>query len=147
MTDSEALRQHRRDRFRKIYLPVIAPTLLMAIGGVVLFALAVTDTLDPQQIQVMAGCLVTVFVLLPLVIVLLLLDAVFVMAAFGSDSLEKWAQKPLDLLREYTEKGAALTKSASDQVAGPVIDARAQVARLGYLTLIQKLLGDARDEN
>lgn len=129
---SEALKQHQRETWRKIYLPVLIPSGLLVLGIVVLFVLTLTDTLTAQQIRVAGGCLFTVFILFPLALILLLLDAVFVLAALGSDALYTWVIKPVEQARLYAEKGAELTQQLAEQVTEPVIEARTQFAKWRY---------------
>ncbi len=129
---SETLKQHRRETWRKIYLPVLIPTGLLILGMVVLFALTITDTLTAQQIRVAGGCLFTLFILFPLVLIFLLFDAIFVFMALGSDALHQWVIKPLEMARLYAQKGAALTQQTAEQIAEPVIEARTQFAKWRY---------------
>lgn len=135
----DALQKHRRETFRQIYLPLLIPILLLVIGAVALFVLAMTDTVTGREIGVIAGILVVVFVLLPLVLLMLVLDAVLLFLAFGSGEIHQLTTKPLELARLYTEKGALLARTTSERIATPVITARTKAAQWRYT--INELLG------
>ena len=131
----DPLVQHRRDVRRKIVLPVLASAMLLILGAIGLGALAFTDNITGQQIGVIAACLVTVFVLIPIVLLLLALDALMLVTAFASGMLRGYLIKPLGLLRGYAEKSAEITAEAAESITAPVIALRTQSAFLRNFVL------------
>ncbi|KAB2903980.1 MAG: hypothetical protein KJ064_14750 [Anaerolineae bacterium] len=130
--DENALQKHKREMFRRIILPVLIPVLLLILVAVILFVLAMTDTLTGRQIGVMAAILVVVFVLLPFALIMLGLNAALLYVAFSAGRLPSLAAKPLELARQYTEKGAELTRTHSERLTTPIITTRSKLARWRY---------------
>ena len=134
----EPILKHKRDVQRQIILPVILPFVALVVLAIVLFVLAMTDTISGQQIGVAAGILVTLFVLLPMAIVMLIFTALMLILAFGSNNIYIWIRTPLRQMRYYTERGAALTRASAAQLGKPVITMRTQFERVstGVVNLI-----------
>lgn len=135
----DALKKHQRERFRQIILPVVLPLLLLILGLVGLFVLAVLDKISGQQVGVIAWILGVIFVLLPMVLLMAIVNGVMLFLAFGSGHLRGLTVKPLELARQYSEKGAELARTTSERIATPVIMARTQAARWRYT--INELIG------
>lgn len=135
----QSLQKHKRETFRQIYLPVVIPVLLLVIFAVGMFALAMTDYVTAREIGVMAGLLGVVCVLLPLVLLMLVLDAALLGLALGAGYLRDFATQPLELAREYSQKGAELAHQTSERLATPIITARTKVAQWRYT--ISEVLG------
>lgn len=125
----DPLKQHRRDVRRQIVFPLMA--VLLALMGLLvgLFALFAGGSVSAQQIGVVAACMMTVFILLPMVIVFLILDAVFVALLVGMEYLPPLIQKPLEKLHQYTARGNKITQDLSQTIAQPIIKARTRSAQ------------------
>jgi hypothetical protein len=141
----DPLVQHRRDVRRKIILPVLLPALLMIVAVIGLGLLAAYDRISSQQIGVIAACLATICVLLPLVLIMLALDAGAVLTALASGTLKGYLIKPFAILREYTDKTADITAQAAEALTAPIIAVRTQTSFVR--NFIMKPLGFLNDEN
>ena len=131
MTDKpkfDPLVQHRRDVRRKIVLPVILSAVLLVAVAIGLGVLAIFGDISAQQISVMAACLVTVFVLIPLVLLMLALDAIALLTGFAAGSVRGYLIKPFGLLRGYAEKMSEVTTQAAEAITAPIIAVRTQSA-------------------
>lgn len=137
------LTPQRRDLRRKINLLVLLPALLLVGMAVGLFVLAMLGSLSAQQITVIAAILMVLFVLLPLALLFLILDALLLLMMFGSGWLVRLPAKPLGLVREYTAQGAILTQQTAERITEPVINVRSKLAQGRYLVTapLELLLG------
>lgn len=140
----EPVLKHKRDVQRQIMMPVLFPIILLIVMALVLFGLAMTDNLSGQQIGVVAGILVTLFVLLPMALIMLVFTALMLLLAFGSNNIYLWIRTPIRLMRQYTERGAAITRSTAAQIGKPVINARTRFERVS--TGVVNFIGVDDDE-
>lgn len=131
--------RHSQDARRQIYVPVVLALCLMLFILVVLFAMVASGEIENQQVQVIAGIMMTLFILLPMALVMLVMAAVLLMIAFGSGDLYKFVVPPLRNLRDYSEKGATLTRHYAWRISDPLIAARARGA--GLQTLLSQVIG------
>lgn len=130
--NDDTLQKHKQDAFRRVFLPVLIPVGLLVLGAVILFILAMTDTLSGRQIGVMAGILVVMFVLFPFALIMFGVNAALLFIAFNTGRLPTLAAKPLELARQYSERGALFARSSSERLTAPVITTRARLARWRY---------------
>ncbi len=126
---SQALRRHRQNVRLEIILPVALPFAIMIIMSIALFLFATVGDIEAQQITVIMSIMLTLCALLPLAIVMLVLNAVVLLAMFGAGTLEQHIQKPLEAARRYTARGAQTTQEAALRISEPIIAARSRAAR------------------
>ena len=131
----ESTRQYRRDVRRQIVLPVLLPSLFLILLAVVVLILAVTDQISEAQISIVAGSMGCLFVLLPLVLLMFVINAILLLIALGAGKIHGLVLKPLRIAQEYATKGASLTHDTSKRITEPVIDLRMRVAGWRYMLM------------
>lgn len=143
MEKSTAIQKHEREVRRQIIFPMVAFVTVLVIGAIVLFVSGVTGTFTGDQIGVVAICLSIICILLPMVVVLLFVDALALLVIFSVladvGSFQRLGRNALDAIRGLTEQVSNTTTSAAEQITNPVIGWRAQLAQGRHF--IGRLLG------
>jgi|GEM_PF-4454307 len=143
MTD-ETRKKHFRERNRQILLPVWGSLALFVLGGGLLFGLSLSGDVSNQQIGVVAACMVTLFILLPLVILFLVLDVLLLSIMFGVAVPYKRVESGMEAIRKQTEHGTVLTKTLSENATTPIINWRARAA--GWRSMLQPKQPQPKEE-
>ena len=120
-------RQHRRETFRQVVLPVVLgfAGLLTAIG---LAAWLVAVQPAPGQLSLVADMLLIVFVLLPMVICLLPLYILLMVAAFGTGALHNASARQLRRLNRLTQTVSDRTIQVTERANRQTLALRVRLA-------------------
>jgi len=135
----EPIAKHKSDFRWRILMPVLAPLLLLIISLIALLVLALRGNITGQQINVIAGIMMTIFVLCPMAILTLIPAGLLIWIAFSSDNLYDWTAPPLRKVRHWTTRGAEITHQLSERITEPVIKGRARYD--SWLHTINEFLG------
>lgn len=113
--------KHRRDVFFYILLPILLSALLITGVVVMLGVMVAQDTLTMTQIRTTASVLAIIFVLLPAVLLMVVLDFVILMLAWGNGQIPKYLVPVLRWMRRSLFKITDLITRGADLTAEPVI--------------------------
>jgi hypothetical protein len=118
---ADPIRQHRRDVWLKIVVPVILPA-LMLIGVVVILGIsAMTGSVESRQVNVVMSAVATCFLALPAVILCLIPSGLLIGAALLVGKGYEYAQTPIRYARRITDQVAAQTNHYAPRVARPFL--------------------------
>ncbi|MBI5931375.1 MAG: hypothetical protein HY862_18855 [Chloroflexi bacterium] len=132
--------KHRRDFRRKIVLPIALSALGMIFLLFVLpLILVATDTISKGQIATVSSVLLVICILVPLVLVFLVLDVLFIMLAYGSAKIPAKIYGPLQSVRRLVQRTSSITIRAADKINQPMLAVNVRLARWEYF--IGHLLG------
>lgn len=133
MASDPAVIKHRRDFRYKIILPIALSALGMILLLFVLpIVLVSTDTISAGQISTVASVMLVICILIPLVLVFLALDVLFIMLAYGSAQIPAKIYGPLQSVRRLIQRASGITIQAADKVNQPMLALNARVARWEY---------------
>ena len=113
--------KHRRDVWLYMVLPVAGIGVLILLMLIGLFTLAATGQWSAEQIETIAGILMIVCVLTPLVVVMLALNALMVVIAVGTGKIPAALKPALASLRNQSIKANAAVQRLSRSTARPFI--------------------------
>ncbi len=141
ITPEDAQRQHRRQVFRGIQVPLF----LLAAGLVLAVVLVAWITqLRPDQMGAVADFMLIFCVLLPTVICLLPAYILFMVAAFGIGSVHNSSARQLNRLNNLTYNITERTIDVTEAVDKRVADWRVRTA--GAETLMNEAFDDNTDD-
>ncbi|NLX08699.1 MAG: hypothetical protein GXY36_03505 [Chloroflexi bacterium] len=129
---TDPIRKHRREVWLRIIAPVALPALGLIILAVVLMVAFATDALVGQQIMAISGILAIPFVLLPMVLLCVVPYLLAAVIAAGAGRLYANGQKPLRFTRRLTARIAAQTTQYAPKVARPFISLNSRITRWEY---------------
>lgn len=125
--------KHRREFRRQIILPLALSTLGMIFLLFFLpIALILNDTISKGQVATVASVLLVICILVPLVIVFLVVDVLFIMLAYGTAQIPAKIYGPLQSVRRLVQKTGQITVQAADKTNQPMIAINARLARWEY---------------
>jgi len=127
------IQKHRREVWLRIITPILLPFVALIILCIVLIIGVATGSLVSKQITVLMGCLGTLFVLIPLVLVCLLPYAALAITAAGVGRVYANFQTPLRFVRRLTERMAGKTHELAPKVAQPLIGLNTRMTRLEHM--------------
>lgn len=129
---TDIIRKHRRQSRRQILFPLSLLAGLLIGLTVVLFVLSRSGGVSAQQIAIVATCLMVPLIFLPIILVLLVVDYVSLVVAFGSGKVHHLLINPLEIVRGYSQKLLDTTQKTSERIANPLIETRAFAAEWRY---------------
>lgn len=118
-TDPEA--KHRREVWLYMVLPVLGVGVVILLFLIGLFTLAATGTWTAAQIETIAGIMMIVCVLTPLMVVMLALNVVFVLLAYGTGKIPAGLKPLLVSMRNQSIKANAAVQRLSRASSRPII--------------------------
>jgi hypothetical protein len=132
--------KHRRDFRRKIILPIAATSaglifVLMVLPGILLL----TDTISTGHVATVASFLLAICILLPLIIVFLGIDVLFIMLAYGSGKIPAKIYGRLQSVRRLVQRTGDVTVKVMNNINRPLIALNTRLTRWGYV--VGHLLG------
>ena len=118
---TDPIAKHRRDVWIKMVLPIAATALVILLVLVMIFTLAVVGTWDAKQIEAVAGIMMIVCFLTPLVLVMLALNAAAVVLAVGAGKIPAGLRPVLRWVRQQSETRATQIEALTLRASRPFI--------------------------
>lgn len=121
--------KHRRDVFLYILLPILLTGLLLT--GLVLGVgiLVAQDVLTMTQVRTTASVLLIIFILLPTVLLIGVIDFVILVIVWGNGQIPHYLVPALRWVRRMLLKISNLLTQGADMAAEPVIVTKATLVR------------------
>ncbi len=141
---SDPIAKHRRDYRYRIILPVALSALGMILLLVALpIVLVSNDTISEGQISTVASVMLVICILVPLVLVFLAIDVLFIMLAYGTAQIPAKIYGPLQSVRRLVQRTSSVTIQAADKINQPMLALNERVARWEYF--IGHMLGLSKE--
>lgn len=123
--------KHRREVRTRLVLPVVVATFLLMLPLAILLILTMTGDLAAQQVNAICSVMAVTCIFVPLILIMLVLDALFIGLAWGSGKINTVAKPLLRAGRRSTESVATLTGTSSRWAGGILIGLETRLMRWG----------------
>lgn len=126
---SNPVTKHRRDVWLRIIAPVALPAIGLAVLCAALVAAVATDAMVSQRITVLMSFLATLFIAVPAVILCVVPYALLAFTATAAGIAYAHATGPLRAARGLTERVALKTDQLAPRLAQPFASLNVKVTR------------------